>query len=149
MHFSMHNILFLVRNEYNALTVKTPSLKTPDGYKATTEYCKLIQAARAVATAVPAPITAQDRAIAEIAEVMAEAKAKARLFYTRSSFLTLLTQRGYILKQRPRKIVKSKAVVEDKDDDEVEVVLRPTDTDYTMGGCDGLNASSGADTVRF
>jgi len=146
----MQNILFLVMNDYNALTVKTPSLKPPYGYKATTEYCKLIQAARAVATAVPAPITAQDRAIAEIAEVMAEAKAKARLFYTRSSFLTLLTQRGYILKQRPRKIVKSKAVVEDKDDDdEVEVVLGPTDTDYTMGGCDGLNASSGADTVRF
>lgn len=52
------------------------------------------------------------------------------------------------MKQRPRKIVKSKAVVEDKED-EVEIVLGPVDIDYTMGGCDGPNVASGADTVRF
>jgi len=63
-------------------------------------------------------------------------------------FLTLLTQRGYILKKRPRKIVKSKAIVEDKDD-EVEIIVGPVDIDYTMGGCDGPNATSGADTVHF
>jgi len=63
-------------------------------------------------------------------------------------FLTLLTQRGYILKQHPRKIVRSKAIVEDKDD-EVEIVVGPIDIDYTMGGCNGPNATSGVDTVRF
>ena len=63
-------------------------------------------------------------------------------------FLTLLTQHGYILKQRPRKIVRSKAIVEDKDD-EVEIIVGPVNIDYTMGGCDGPNAAPGADTVRF
>jgi len=61
-------------------------------------------------------------------------------------FLTLLTQRGYILKQRPQKIVRSKAIVEDKDD-KVKIVVGPVDIDYMMGGCDGPNAISGADTV--
>jgi len=37
-------------------------------------------------------------------------------------FLTLLTQRGYILKQHPRKIVRSKAIVKDKDD-KVKIVV--------------------------
>jgi len=63
-------------------------------------------------------------------------------------FLTLLTQCGYILKQRPQKIVKSKAIVENKDD-EVKIVLGPVNIDYTMGGCDGPNAVSGADTVHL
>jgi len=63
-------------------------------------------------------------------------------------FLTLLTQHGYILKQHPRKIVRSKAIVEDKDD-EVEIIVGPVNIDYTMGGCDGPNAAPGADTVRF
>jgi len=63
-------------------------------------------------------------------------------------FLTLLTQCGYILKQCPQKIVRSKAIVEDKDD-KVEIIVSPVDIDYTMGGCDGPNAASGADTVCF
>jgi hypothetical protein len=54
-------------------------------------------------------------------------------------------QRGSIIKQRPCKIVKSKAIIEDKEDDEVEFVSGSMDIDYTMGGCD---AASGADTVR-
>ena len=45
--------------------------------------------------------------------------------------------------------MKSKAVVEDKDEDEVEIILGPVDTNYTMGGCDGPTASPGADTVRL
>ena len=45
--------------------------------------------------------------------------------------------------------MKPKAVIKDKDNNKVEVILRPMDTDYMMGGCDGPNASSGADTVRF
>jgi len=63
-------------------------------------------------------------------------------------FLTLLTQHGYILKQHPRKIVRSKAIIEDKDD-KVKIVVGPVDIDYTMGGCDGPNATSGADTMHF
>lgn len=140
----MHNILFLVRNEYNALTSINPKLTTPAGYQAVTSFCREIQVARAAATATPAPITPQDRARAEIAEVMAEAKAKARLLRILSSFLTVLTQRGYILKQRPRKVIKSKPIV-DNDDDEVEIV---GDIDYAMGGCEAP-AAPGADTVRF
>jgi hypothetical protein len=72
----MHNILFLVRNEYNALTLTTPSMATPAGYQAVTNFCRDIQVAR---NAVPAPITAQDKALTQIAEVMAEVKAKACL----------------------------------------------------------------------
>ena len=52
------------------------------------------------------------------------------------------------IKQRPRKIVRSKAIVEDKDD-EVKIVVGPVDIDYTMGGCDGPNAASGVDTMCF
>jgi len=63
-------------------------------------------------------------------------------------FLTLLTQHGYILKQCPRKIVRSKAIVKDKDD-EVKIVVGHVDIDYMMGGCNGPNATSGADTMRL
>ena len=45
--------------------------------------------------------------------------------------------------------MKSKAVVEGKDEDKVEIILGPVDTDYTMGACDGPNASPGADTVHL
>jgi hypothetical protein len=76
----MHNVLFLVRNEYNALTLTTPAMVTPAGYQAVTNFCREIQVARNSVPAVPAPITPQDKALADIAEVMAEAKAKARLF---------------------------------------------------------------------
>jgi len=51
----------------------------------------------------------------------------------------------YILKQWPHKVIKSKAIIEDKVD-EVEII---SNVDYMMGGCDGLNATSGADTVHF
>ncbi|EDR06252.1 uncharacterized protein LACBIDRAFT_328901 [Laccaria bicolor S238N-H82] len=77
---------------------------------------------------------------------MSTAKAKAHLYLFCSSFLILLTQCRYILKQHPRKLVKSKAVVEDKDD-EVEIVPGPSDTNVTMGGCDGPYAITAADTM--
>ncbi|KIK01786.1 hypothetical protein K443DRAFT_98049 [Laccaria amethystina LaAM-08-1] len=108
-HHSMHNVLFLVRNEYNALTSTTPAMATPAGYQAVTNFCREIQVARNSVPAVPAPITPQDKALADIAE------------------------RGYIIKQRPCKIVKSKAIIEDKEDDEVEFVSGSMDIDYTMG----------------
>jgi hypothetical protein len=85
-HQPMHNVLFLVRNEYNALTKATPGMAVPSGYQAVTDFCREIQVARNAASTVPAPITANDRSLAEIAEVIAEAKAKARLFHTRLFF---------------------------------------------------------------
>lgn len=49
--------------------------------------------------------------------------------------------------QRTRKTVKSKAIVEDKDDDEVEII---GDVDVTMGSSDGpVTAASGAEAVRI
>ncbi|GAC1672033.1 MAG: hypothetical protein NVS9B9_29660 [Ktedonobacteraceae bacterium] len=86
-HQPMHNVLFLVRNEYNALTKATPNMSTPKGYQAVTNFCREVQVARAVSSTVPAPITPQDKALADIAEVMAEARAKARLFHSRLFFL--------------------------------------------------------------
>ncbi|EDR02148.1 uncharacterized protein LACBIDRAFT_332718 [Laccaria bicolor S238N-H82] len=46
-------------------------------------------------------------------------------------------------KPRPRKAVKSKAVIDDKDDDEIEII---GDVDVTMGASDGpITAASGPD----
>jgi len=83
----MHNVLFLVRNEYNALTKATPGMVTPSGYQAVTNFCHEVQVAHAASSMTPVPITAQDKALADIAEVMAEVKAKARSFHTHIFFL--------------------------------------------------------------
>ncbi|EDQ98289.1 uncharacterized protein LACBIDRAFT_336101 [Laccaria bicolor S238N-H82] len=104
MHQPMHNVLFLVRGEYNTRSTGVHAIAPPADLDTIKEYCRAVLAARAAAQVVPPPVTAQAQAQAEIAE------------------------RGYILKQRPRKLVKSKAVVEDKDD-EVEIVPGPSDTD--------------------
>ncbi|EDR06521.1 uncharacterized protein LACBIDRAFT_300001 [Laccaria bicolor S238N-H82] len=130
MHQPMHNVLFLVRGEYNTRSTGVHTIAPPANLDTIKEYCRAILAARAAAQVAPPPVTAQAQAQAEIAEVMAAAKAK----------------RGYILKQRPRKLVKSKAVVEDKDD-KVEIVPGPSDTDVMMGGCDGPNTITAADTM--
>jgi len=82
-----HNILFLIQNEYNALTKATPSMVTPSGYQAVTNFCCEVQVICTASSMTPVPITAQDKALADIAEVMAKAKAKARSFHTRISFL--------------------------------------------------------------
>ncbi|EDR07504.1 uncharacterized protein LACBIDRAFT_298445 [Laccaria bicolor S238N-H82] len=113
MHQPMHNVLFLVRGEYNTRSTGVHAIAPPADLDTIKEYCRAVLAAAQV---VPPPVTAQAQAQAEIAEVMAATKAK----------------RGYILKQRPRKLVKSKAVVEDKVD-EVEIVPSPSDTDVMMG----------------
>jgi len=86
MHQPMHNVLFLVQNEYNALTKATPSMVTPLGYQAVTNFCREVQVTCAASSMTPVPITAQDKALADIAEVMGEAKAKARSFHTRIFF---------------------------------------------------------------
>ncbi|EDR13529.1 uncharacterized protein LACBIDRAFT_322521 [Laccaria bicolor S238N-H82] len=122
MHQPMHNVLFLVRGEYNTRSTGVHAIAPPADLDTIKEYCRAVLAARATAQVVPPPVTAQAQAQAEIAE------------------------HGYILKQRPRKLVKSKAVVEDKDD-EVEIVPGPSDTDIMMGGCDGPNAITAADTM--
>jgi len=83
----MHNVLFLVQNEYNALTKATPGMVTPSGYQAVTNFCHEVQVTHAASSTAPVPITAQDKALADIAEVMAEAKAKAHSFHTRIFFL--------------------------------------------------------------
>jgi len=57
-------------------------MATPLGYQAVTNFCCEVQVMHAVSSATPAPITPQDKALAEIVEVMAEAKAKAHLFHT-------------------------------------------------------------------
>ena len=85
-HQPMHNVLFLIWNKYNALTKATPGMVTPSGYQAVTNFCREVQVARAASSTTPVPIT-QDKALADIAEVMAEAKAKARSFHTRIFFL--------------------------------------------------------------
>jgi len=80
-HFNMHNVLFLVRNEYNVLTSKKPpAVEAPSGYQAVTNFCHLIQVARNSVTTVPPPVTAQEQAHNDIMEVMAEAIAKVRFF---------------------------------------------------------------------
>ena len=91
LHQPLHNILFLVWNEYNALTTTYKQFKAPAGYKAITEFCREIQVACATTQNVPPPITPAAKAAIEIAKVMAEVKPKARSsrFYT--IFLTLLT----------------------------------------------------------
>ena len=91
LHQRLHNILFLVWNEYNTLTTTYKQFKAPASYKAVTEFCCEFQVVRAAAQNVPPPITPAAKAAIEIAEVMAEAKSKARSsrFYT--IFLTLLT----------------------------------------------------------
>jgi len=86
-HQPMHNILFLVQNKYNALTKATPGMVTPLGYQAVTNFCHEVQVVCAASSTTPVPITAQDKALADIAEVMAKVKAKARSFHTRISFL--------------------------------------------------------------
>ena len=86
-HQPMHNVLFLIWNEYNTLTKATPGMVTPSGYQAVTNFCREVQVTRAASSTTPVPITAQDKALADIAEVMAEAKAKARSFHTRIFFL--------------------------------------------------------------
>ena len=49
--------------------------------------------------------------------------------------------------QRGRKTIKSKAIIDDKDDDDVEIV---GDVDVTMGASDGpITAASGSDAVRI
>ncbi|EDR00136.1 uncharacterized protein LACBIDRAFT_334425 [Laccaria bicolor S238N-H82] len=93
MHQPMHNVLFLVRGEYNTRSTGVHAIAPPADLDTIKEYCRTVLAARAAAQVVPPPVTAQAQAQAEIAE------------------------RGHILKQRPRKLVKSKAVVEDKDDE--------------------------------
>ncbi|EDR05134.1 uncharacterized protein LACBIDRAFT_303494 [Laccaria bicolor S238N-H82] len=108
MHQPMHNVLFLVRSEYNTRSTGVHAIVPPADLDTIKEYCRAVLAARAAAQVVPPPVTAQAQAQAEIAEVMATAKAK-----------------------HPRKLVKSKAVVEDKDD-KVEIVPGPSDTDVTM-----------------
>ncbi|EDR00133.1 uncharacterized protein LACBIDRAFT_314750 [Laccaria bicolor S238N-H82] len=115
MHQPMHNVLFLVRGEYNTRSTGVHAIAPPADLDTIKEYCRAVLAVHAAAQVVPPPVTAQAQAQAEIAEVMAAAKAK----------------RGYILKQRPHKLVKSKAVIEDKDD-EVEIVPGPSDTDVMM-----------------
>jgi len=87
MHQLMHNILFLVRNEYNALTKATPGMVTLLGYQAVTNFCCEVQVACGASSSTPVPITAQDKALADIAEVMAEVKAKACLFHPCIFFL--------------------------------------------------------------
>ena len=86
-HQPMHNVLFLIWNEYNTLTKATPSMVTPSGYQAVTNFCCEVQVMHAASSMTPVPITAQDKALADIAEVMAEAKAKARSFHTHIFFL--------------------------------------------------------------
>jgi len=83
----MHNVLFLIWNNYNALTKATPGMVTPPGYQAVTNFCREVQVARTASSSTPVPITAQDKALADIAEVMAEAKAKACSFHTCIFFL--------------------------------------------------------------
>jgi len=86
-HQPMHNVLFLIWNKYNALTKATPGMVTPSGYQAVTNFCREVQVVCAASSMTPVPITAQDKALADIAEVMAEAKAKAHSFHTRIFFL--------------------------------------------------------------
>ena len=86
-HQPMHNVLFLIRTEYNTLTKATPSMVTPLGYQAVTNFCSEVQVVRAASSTTPVPITAQDKALADIAEVMAEVKAKACSFHTHIFFL--------------------------------------------------------------
>jgi len=87
MHQPMHNVLFLIQNEYNALTKETPSMVTPSGYQAVTNFCREVQVMHAASSSTPVPITAQDKALADIAEVMAKVKAKAHSFHTCIFFL--------------------------------------------------------------
>jgi len=87
IHQPMHNVLFLVRNEYNALTKATPGMVTPLGYQAVTNFCCEVQVVHAASSTTPVPITAQDKALADIAEVMAKVKAKAHSFHTCIFFL--------------------------------------------------------------
>ena len=87
MHQLMHNVLFLIRNEYNALTKATHGMVTPSGYQAVTNFCHEVQVMCTASSMTPVPTTAQDKALADIAEVMAEAKAKARSFHTHIFFL--------------------------------------------------------------
>ena len=86
-HQPMHNILFLFQNKYNALTKATPGMVTPSGYQAVTNFCHEVQVMCTASSTTPVPITAQDKALADIAEVMAKAKAKAHSFHTCIFFL--------------------------------------------------------------
>jgi len=83
----MHNVLFLIWNEYNALTKATPSMVTPLDYQAVTNFYCEVQVVCSASSMTPVPITAQDKALADIAEVMAKVKAKARSFHTHIFFL--------------------------------------------------------------
>ena len=56
-HQPMHNVLFLVQNEYNALTKATPGMVTPSGYQAVTNFCREVQVARAASSMTPVPIS--------------------------------------------------------------------------------------------
>ena len=63
--------------------------------------------------------------------------------------LAFLSSYSYtvIQAQRGRKTIKSKAIIDDKDDDDVEIV---GDVDVTMGASDGpITAASGSDAVRI
>ncbi|EDQ98051.1 uncharacterized protein LACBIDRAFT_336315 [Laccaria bicolor S238N-H82] len=77
MHQPMHNVLFLVRGEYNTRSTGVHAIAPPADLDTIKEYCRAVLAARAAAQVVPPPVTAQAQAQAEIAEVMAAAKAKA------------------------------------------------------------------------
>ena len=50
---------------------------TPSGYQAVTNFCHEVQVMHTASSSTPVPITAQDKALADIAEVMAKVKAKA------------------------------------------------------------------------
>ena len=91
LHQPLYNILFLVWNEYNALTTTYKHFKAPAGYKAVTDFCHDIQVACATTQNVTPPITPAAKAAIEIAKVMAKVKPKVRPSHFCTIFLTLLT----------------------------------------------------------
>ncbi|EDR08410.1 uncharacterized protein LACBIDRAFT_297036 [Laccaria bicolor S238N-H82] len=119
--FTDHNLsepVFIVRQEYNALNDLDKSVTAPVGFNVCRDFCKKVQIIRDAGNA-------QKRGAADVAAALADVKPK----------------------PRPRKAVKSKAVIDDKDDDEIEII---GDVDVTMGASDGpITAASGPDAMKI
>ncbi|EDQ99351.1 uncharacterized protein LACBIDRAFT_335112 [Laccaria bicolor S238N-H82] len=119
--FTDHNLsepVFIVRQEYNSLNDLDKSVTAPVGFNVCRDFCKKVQIIRDAGNA-------QKRGAADIAAALADVKPK----------------------PRPRKAVKSKAVIDDKDDDEIEII---GDVDVTMGASDGpITAASGPDAMKI